>query len=63
MNALSPRRIPFSLKVQCAGYADHLAHELGLIDTDVPLERLRERYRIPAVPLDHPDYSAAIRNR
>lgn len=63
VNALRPGRVPFSLKVQCAGYADVLAYALGLIDTDVPLEALRARHRIPAVPLDHPDYSNEIRRK
>ncbi len=63
VNAISPRRVAFSLKTRCAGYADVMAYELGLIDTDASLEALRERHRIPVVPLDAPDYSAAIRAR
>lgn len=54
VNAISPRRVPFSLKVQCAGYADVYARELGLIDAS------REVARVPVVELDE-DYSNAIR--
>lgn len=46
VNTLSPRRIPFSLKVLFPGYSDKLAYELGLIDTDLPFEAARERFKI-----------------
>ena len=46
INALSPRRVPFSYKVLLPGYSDRLAWELGLLDTDVSFEETRERHFI-----------------
>lgn len=46
VNTLSPRRIPFSFKWLFPGYADRLAYDLGLIDTDLPFEAARQRFNI-----------------
>jgi uncharacterized protein DUF4105 len=46
VNELVPGRIPFSYKVLLPGYADELAYELGLIDTDLPFAEAKRRFRI-----------------
>ena len=56
--------MPFSLKVLFPGYSDRLAYDLGLIDTDLPFERARERFHVNARALrwgDSPDFSLRIR--
>lgn len=54
VNEISPRRIPFSLKLRAAGYADDYAGELGLIGPGLA---------VPVAPLDDPAYSDRIRGR
>ena len=39
-------RVPFSYRWLLPGYADRLAYDLGLIDTDVAYDSLRVRFRI-----------------
>jgi hypothetical protein len=66
VNTISAKRIPFRPAVLLPGYSDRLAYELGLIDTSVPLERLRERYFISDLARaaeDAPDFSQRIRRR
>lgn len=66
VNSLSPRRIPFSLKVVFPGYADRLAYDLGLIDTDLPYDSIRRRFRVNERALrfgDSADFSLRIRER
>ncbi len=46
VNSLVPGRVPFSLKALLPGYADRLAYDLGLIDTDLTFEEARERFKI-----------------
>jgi hypothetical protein len=65
INNISPRRIPFSLKVLAPGYSDRLAYDLGLIKTNMSFEDTREYYRINDKALifaDDPDFSRKIRN-
>jgi hypothetical protein len=64
VNSLSPRRIPFSLKRLLPGYSDRLAYELGLIDTRLPFEQARRRFKINERALeyaDSPEFSIRIR--
>ncbi len=64
VNTLAPGRIPFSWKVVFPGFADRLAHELGLIDTDLPFDSLRARFKINDRVLlygDSADFSVRIR--
>ena len=64
VNTISPRRVPFSYKVLLPGYSDELAFDLGLIDTDLPLEQARRRFHINERALryaDAPDFSHRIR--
>ncbi len=46
INRLQPGRIPFDFRVLLPGYSDQLAHELGLLDTDVSLTLSRREHRI-----------------
>jgi hypothetical protein len=45
-NTVASEKIPYGREVLLPGYADELAQELGLIDTDLPLEEARRRFRI-----------------
>ena len=54
VNAISPRRVPFSYKTLLPAYSDELAHDLGLLDTDLPIDQARERFRIDALALSAP---------
>ena len=65
VNAITPRRVPFSFKVLFPGYSDRLAYDLGLIDTDLPFEQARERYHVNARALrwgNSPEFSQRIRD-
>ena len=46
INELVPGRIPFSYKVLLPGYSDKLAYDLGLIDTELAFEDVREKFKI-----------------
>ena len=64
VNAVVPHQVPLSLKVLLPGYADNLAYDLGLIDTDEPFEVFRARCRINEAAegaQDARDFSARIR--
>lgn len=64
VNSLVPGRVPFSLKVVFPGFADRLAYDLGLIDTDLPYEQIRERFRVnerARAAGDDPAFSTRIR--
>ena len=66
VNAIAPGRIGFDPRTILPGFSDEVAYELGLIDSSLPLEQIREAYRIDqtarAVPLDA-NFSRAIRAR
>lgn len=64
VNLIAPDRIPFRAAVLFPGYSDRLAYDLGLIDTNLPFEQARARYRINDRALqfaDAPDFSRRIR--
>ncbi|HEY9584716.1 MAG TPA: DUF4105 domain-containing protein [Candidatus Paceibacterota bacterium] len=65
VNSISPKRIPvFSLEILFPENSDKLAYDLGLIDTNLPFEKARERYFINDRALkyaDSPDFSLKIR--
>lgn len=46
VDEIAPGTIPFGWEVLLPGYSDQLAHERGLLDTDLPLEEAREAFRI-----------------
>ena len=63
---IAPGSIPFSYKTYLPAYADDLAYDLGLIDTDLPREAYRSAYRIDDLALadgGSPEFSSAIRAR
>jgi hypothetical protein len=65
VNTLSPKTVPsWSYKVLFPGYSDQLAYDLGLIDTDLPFEKIRDYFRINDRAMkyaDSPDFSVKIR--
>lgn len=65
INRIWPGKIPFSLKTLFPGYADRLAYDLGLIDTTLPFEEARKRYRINDAAgkyAESDDFSTRIRS-
>lgn len=66
VNKLSPDRIsPFSWRLWLTASADELAHEVGLIDTDLSIEEARKKYSINEASMkagDVPNYSILIRD-
>lgn len=46
VNEISEVKVPFSYKVLMPGYSDKLAYDLGLLDTTLPYDKIRERYKI-----------------
>ncbi len=65
VNRLVPGRVPFSLRWLFPGYADRLAYDLGLIDTELPYDAIRARFRINERALrfgDREDFSVRIRD-
>ncbi len=66
VNEVVPRRVGFDVRTLLPGYSDEVAYELGLIDSNLPFERMREAFRIDdaarGVPLDQ-NFSRAIRRK
>lgn len=65
VNAIAPGTIRLDPRTILPGFADRVAYEQGLIDSTLPLERVREVFRIDReaaarVPLDE-NFSRAIR--
>ena len=46
VNEISEIKVPLSYKVLMPGYSDKLAYDLGLLDTTLPFDKIRERYQI-----------------
>lgn len=64
VNAIVEKKIPLRLGIILPGYSDRLAYGLGLIDTSVPFDDLRERSRINDLArefADASDFSRRIR--
>jgi len=64
VNAIAPGKVPLGWQMVLPAYTDELAHELGLLDTDLPLAEARARHHINARALqwgDSPDFSRRIR--
>ncbi len=64
VNQLSPGLVPGGWRILLPGYSDVVVQRLGLIDSTLPLETARRRFRIndrARAALDSPDFSAAIR--
>ncbi|MCE9672479.1 DUF4105 domain-containing protein [Myxococcus stipitatus] len=61
---VSAVKVPYDHRTLLPAFSDALAYELGLIDTDAPLEVVRARHRINERALaaaDQPDFSRRIR--
>ena len=66
VNVIRPNRIPFSLAIIFPDYSDHLAYDLGLIDTDLSWEDVRDHFNINSQAerfADDPEFSRRIRER
>ncbi|MEJ7813461.1 MAG: DUF4105 domain-containing protein [Gemmatimonadaceae bacterium] len=64
VNAIAPKKVPFSYKVLLPGYSDRLANDLGLLETSVPFEETRRRAKIndrARIYADSANFSAGIR--
>jgi hypothetical protein len=46
VNSIATTKIPYGREVLLPGYADELAGELGLIDSDLPIDEARRRFHI-----------------
>jgi hypothetical protein len=45
-NSVAAKKIPYGREVLLPGYADELARELGLLDTELSIEQARERFHV-----------------
>jgi hypothetical protein len=66
VNSLVPGRVPFSYRWLLPGYADRLAYDLGLIDTDLPRDSLRYHFGVTEdaqALADSAAFSTGIRRR
>ncbi len=64
VNQIADKDIPFGLEILLPGYSDKLAHERGLIDTELPLEQARTRFEVnerARAAIHAPDFSTRIR--
>jgi hypothetical protein len=66
VNGIGDVHIPYGWRVLVPGYSDELALELGLIDTELPLDAARSRFRVndrARENIDDDDFSIRIRAR
>lgn len=64
VNRIAPKTLPLSLAVLLPRRSDRFAYERGLIDTELPFERARERFKInerARLWADKPEFSRKIR--
>ncbi len=64
INRLYPGRVPLDIGVLLPGYADRLAYDLGLLDTQESFEQTKRRARINRLAnrfAESPDFSEQIR--
>ena len=64
INRLSPERVPYDYRVLLPSYADRLAYDLGLLDTNVSFEETKQRARVNYLAYlhrDSSDFSTVIR--
>jgi hypothetical protein len=64
VNQIAPNAVPQGIKTILPGYADEVAHSLGLIDNSISIEDARRRYRVNDVArrfATSPDFSHRIR--
>ena len=66
INRMKPGRVPLDVGVLLPGYADRLAYDLGLLETEVSFEQTKRKAHINRVAnryADAPDFSQKIRQR
>lgn len=66
VDRIAPKPLPFSYKVLLPAFADELAYDLELIDTDLPFEQAKKKFRIDEIARDETDtrpFSVRIRER
>jgi len=66
INAIAPSRIPLSYKVLLPAFADELAYDLGLIETDLPRDLFRTAHLVNDLAQIHAEstaFSTGIRSR
>ena len=66
VNAVAPGRVPRSWRILLPGYSDELAHELGLIETELSLEDARARWFVNDRArrwVDDPGFGVRIREQ
>lgn len=64
VNEISKVKVPISYKVLMPGYSDKLAYDLGLLDTELPYEKIRGKYQVnekASMYADDVNFSARIR--
>jgi hypothetical protein len=64
VNEIASRPIPYGLQILLPGYSDRLAHERGLIDTDLTLDEARKAFEVNArarAAIGTPEFSLRIR--
>ncbi len=64
VNAIDPKRIPLTYAAIFPEYSDIVAHKLGLIPNDLPIEEIRAKYKINEKAetfANDPDFSVKIR--
>lgn len=64
INLIATRKIRFGREILLPGYSDELAHRMGLLDTELPLEEARLRFRInerARLSYASPEFSRRIR--
>jgi hypothetical protein len=64
VNTIAREPIRYGRRILLPGYSDEVAHERGLLDTELPLDSARQVFRINDRAwrfADRPDYSLAIR--
>lgn len=66
INRLKPGRVPLDVGILLPGYADRLAYDQGLLETELSFDQARRRARITSAAnryADDPDFSSKIRRR
>ena len=64
IDEITKHKFPLNLKVLLPGYSEQLAYELGIIDTDLPFEKIRTKFYINDKAIANPaseSFSKTIR--
>jgi hypothetical protein len=61
VNEITPKRVPWSIKVLLPAYSEELAYRVGLLDTTIPFDSLRARAKINERALRYADSAAFSR--